>query len=268
MILPFFIHTKKKRVKFMKALITGASSGIGRDMAYYLASLGHDLLLVARRKERLEEIKRNVNVSVQIFVLDLAKEDNIFALYNKVKKENIDLLINNAGFGLFGDFVKTDLNRELEMIDLNIKTYHILTKLFLNDFVKRDSGYILNVCSSAGFLAGPRLTTYYATKNYITKLTMAIYEELRQKNSHVVISALCPGPVATEFNEVAHGSFKLKEMPSEKVAKIGIDQLFSKKLIVTPGWSIKIGLFLNRFLPWKLSLRFMYGIQKRKYPKD
>ena len=145
----------------MLALITGASSGIGRDMAYYLANLGYDLILVARRKERLEEIKNNVNVNVKIIDTDLLIEENVFKLYEKVKKENIDILINNAGFGLFGIFSKTDLNRELEMIDLNIKTYHILTKLFLTDFLKKDSGYILNVCSSAGFLAGPRLSTYY-----------------------------------------------------------------------------------------------------------
>ncbi len=250
----------------MKALITGASSGIGRDMAYYLADLGYDLILVARRKERLEEIKKNVNVSVQIIVMDLLKEENVFNLHKQVQKENIDILINDAGFGLFGMFNKTDLNRELEMIDLNIKAYHILTKLFLIDFMKRDSGYILNVCSSAGFLAGPRLNTYYASKNYITKLTMAIYEELRHQKSNVHISALCPGPVATEFNKVAKGIFNLKEMPSEKVAKYGIDKMFKKKLIIVPGLSVKLGLFLNRFAPWKLSMAITYQIQKRKSP--
>ena len=252
----------------MKALITGASSGIGRDMAYYLADLGYDLILVARRKERLEEIKNNVKVNVKIIVLDLLQEKNVFELHKKVEKENIDILINNAGFGLFGMFSKTDLNRELEMIDLNIKAYHILTKLFLIDFMKKDHGYILNVCSSAGFLAGPRLNTYYATKNYITKLTMAIYEELKHQNSHVHISALCPGPVATEFNQVAHGVFSIKEMPSEKVAKYAIDKMFKKKLIIVPGWSVKLGLFFNRFAPWKLSMTITYLIQKRKYPEE
>ncbi len=252
----------------MKALITGASSGIGRDMAYYLADLGYDLILVARRKDRLEEIKKNVSVNVKIIVLDLLIEANVVALHKKVEKENIDVLINNAGFGLFGMFSKTDLNRELEMIDLNIKAYHILTKLFLIDFMKKDKGYILNVCSSAGFLVGPGLNTYYATKNYITKLTMAIYEELKHQHSHVHISALCPGPVATEFNKVAKGVFHLKEMPSQKVAKYGIDKLFQHKLIIVPGWSVKLGLFLNRFIPWKLSMSITYLIQKRKYSKD
>lgn len=252
----------------MKALITGASSGIGRDMAYYLADLGYDLILVARRKERLEEIKKNVSVNVKIIVLDLLIEENVYKLYEKVKKEDIDLLINNAGFGLFGMFTKTDLQRELEMIDLNVKAYHILTKLFLIDFVKKDKGYILNVCSSAGFLAGPRLSTYYATKNYITKLTMAIYEELRHMNSNVHISALCPGPVNTEFNKVAKGVFSLKEMDSAYVAKYAIDKMLKKKLIIVPGFFVKLGLFLNRFIPWKLSLAITYRIQKRKYPND
>ncbi len=252
----------------MKALITGASSGIGRDIAYYLAKQGYDLIIVARRKERLEKIKENVKVKVKIVVLDLLNEKNVFKLYEQVKKENIDILINNAGFGLFGMFDKTDLKRELEMIDLNIKAYHILTKLFLKDFRKRNSGYILNVCSSAGFLAGPRLNTYYATKNYITKLTMAIYEELKHQKIQVHISALCPGPVATEFNQVAHGFFNLKEMSSSKVAKYGIDKMFQKKLIIVPGWSVKLGLFFNRFIPWKLSLAILYKIQKRKYSEE
>lgn len=252
----------------MKALITGASSGIGRDMAYYLADLGYDLILVARRKERLEEIKEKVKVNVQILVLDLLKEENVYKLHEQVKKENIDILINNAGFGLFGMFSKTDLTRELEMIDLNIKAYHILTKLFLFDFMEKDSGTILNVCSSAGFLVGPRLNTYYATKNYITKLTMGIYEELKHQNSHVYISCLCPGPVATEFNSVAHGVFSLKEMPSEKVAKYAIDKMLKHKLIIVPGFSVKLGLFFNRFIPWKLSMAITYQIQKRKYPEE
>lgn len=252
----------------MKALITGASSGIGRDMAYYLAELGYDLILVARRKERLEEIKKKVKTNVQIINLDLLVEENVFKLHKQVKKENIDILVNNAGFGLFGMTSKTDLKRELEMIDLNIKAYHILTKLFLIDFIERDSGYILNVCSSAGFLVGPRLNTYYATKNYITKFTMGIYEELRHQNSHVHISCLCPGPVSTEFNSVAHGVFSLKEMPSKKVAKYGIDKMFQNKLIIVPGWSVKLGLFFNRFIPWKLSMAITYQIQKRKSPEE
>ena len=139
-----------------------------------------------------------------IHLKNLLEEKNLYKLYEKYSDKKIDIFINNAGFGLFGDFVQTDLDRELEMIKLNVVAYHVLTKLFLKKFVKEDRGYILNVCSSAGFLAGPKLATYYATKNYVLKLTMAIYEELRHEKSSVVISALCPGPVSTEFNKVAH----------------------------------------------------------------
>ena len=248
----------------MKALITGASSGIGKDMARYLATLGHDLILVARRKERLEELQKELKSNVRIIPLDLEKQENCYQLYEQVKDEDIDILINDAGFGLFGMFDKTDLNRELEMINVNIKCVHILTKLFLQDFLKKDSGYILNVASSAGFLAGPRLNTYYATKNYVLKLTMAIYEELRHKHSNIGISALCPGPVATEFNKVAKGKFSIKEMNSFTVAKIGIDQMLRKKLIILPGLANKMGVFLTRFLPYKLQLKIIYKIQKRK----
>ena len=251
----------------MKALVTGASSGIGKEIAYYLASLGIDLIIVARNKENLEKIKKDVNVNVKIITMDLKIKENVFKLYDMVKSDNIDILINNAGFGLFGTFDETDLNRELEMIDLNITTYHILTKLFLIDFLKKDSGYILNVCSSAGFMAGPRLSTYYATKNYITKLTLAINEELRQKKSNVSISALCPGPVNTNFNKVAHGEFAINEISPKYVAKLGIDKMFKKKMLIVPTFKMKLTLFLTRFAPLKLQLAITYHIQGKKLGK-
>lgn len=251
----------------MKALVTGASSGIGKEIAYYLASLGIDLIIVARNKEDLEKIKKDVNVNVKIITMDLIIRDNVFKLYDMVKSDDIDILINNAGFGLFGTFDETDLDREMEMIDLNVTTYHILTKLFLIDFLKKDSGYILNVCSSAGFMAGPRLSTYYATKNYITKLTLAINEELRQKGSNVSISALCPGPVNTNFNKVAHGEFAINEISPKYVAKLGIDKMFKKKMLIVPTFKMKLTLFFSRFAPLRLQLIIAYHIQGRKLGK-
>lgn len=251
----------------MKALVTGASSGIGKEIAYYLASLGIDLIIVARNKEDLEKIKKDVNVNVKIITMDLIIRDNVFKLYDMVKSDDIDILINNAGFGLFGTFDETDLDREMEMIDLNVTTYHILTKLFLIDFLKKDSGYILNVCSSAGFMAGPRLSTYYATKNYITKLTLAINEELRQKESNVSISALCPGPVNTNFNKAAHGEFAINEISPKYVAKLGIDKMFKKKMLIVPTFKMKLTLFLTRFAPLRLQLIIAYHIQGRKLGK-
>ena len=251
----------------MKALVTGASSGIGKHMAYYLASKGIDLILVARNKNEMERIKNSVKVDAKILSLDLTKEENVYKLYEETKKDKIDILINNAGFGLFGTFAETNLDRELEMIDLNIKAYHILTKLFLKDFIKRDSGYILNVCSSAGFMAGPRLSTYYATKNYITKLTMAINEELRQVGSNVSISALCPGPVNTNFNKVAHGEFSIKEADPSYVAKYAIDKMFKRKMLIVPTLRMKLTLFLTRFAPYRLELLIAYHIQGKKLGK-
>ena len=248
----------------MKALITGASSGIGKNMAYVLASKGIDLVLVARNKEEMLKIKENVKVNVLVIELDLLKEKNVFKLYEICKDENIDILINNAGFGLFGIFTETDLTRELEMIDLNIKAYHILTKLFLKDFVEKDKGYILNVASSAGFMAGPRLSTYYATKNYVLKLTMAINEELRQSGSNVVVSALCPGPVNTNFNKVAMGEFSIKEASPKYVAEYAIDKMFKKKMIIVPTLRIKLGIFLLRLIPYRLQLIYCYHIQGKK----
>lgn len=248
----------------MKALITGASSGIGKNMAYVLANKGIDLILVARNKDELLKIKTNVKVNVEVIELDLLKEKNVFKLYEMCKDRNIDILINNAGFGLFGLFIETDLARELEMIDLNIKAYHILTKLFLKDFVEKDNGYILNVASSAGFMAGPRLSTYYATKNYVLKLTMAINEELRQSGSNVVVSALCPGPVNTNFNKVAHGEFSIKEASPKYVAEYAINKLFKKKMIIIPTFRIKLGIFLLRILPYRIQLIYCYHIQGKK----
>ena len=251
----------------MKALVTGASSGIGKEIAYYLASLGIDLIIVARNKVDLEKIKKDVSVNVKIITMDLIIRDNVFKLYDMVKSDDIDILINNAGFGLFGTFDETDLSRELEMIDLNVTTYHILTKLFLIDFLKKETGYILNVCSSAGFMAGPRFSTYYATKNYITKLTLAINEELRQKKSNVSISALCPGPVNTNFNKVAHGEFAINEISPKYVAKLGIDKMFKKKMLIVPTFKMKLTLFFSRFAPLRLQLIIAYHIQGRKLGK-
>ena len=187
-------------MKNKKALITGASSGIGRDMARVLSQKNYDLILVSRNKDMLESLKKELKTNVEIISMDLSSVDNCKKLYEQVKDKNIDILINNAGFGAIGAFRKTDMDKELSMIDLNIKALHILTKLFMVDFVKKDSGYILNVSSSASFQPGPLMATYYSTKSYVTHLTLALYEELRRINSNVRISCLCPGPVDTNFN--------------------------------------------------------------------
>ena len=248
----------------MKAIVTGASSGIGRDMAIYLGKLGYDLVLVSRDVNRLKETASKIDTNVEIYPADLSNKENCFKLHDKYKDEDIDLLVNGAGFGLFGDTWDTDINKEMEMINLNIIALHILTKLFLQDMMKRDKGRILNIASSAGFLSGPGLNTYYATKNYVVKWTLAIYEELRSIKSNVKVSCLCPGPVETNFNNVAGGSFVIKGLKSEDVAKYAVDKMFKKKLIVIPGLITKLGVFFNKFLSNKMSLRVVYNIQKKK----
>ena len=248
----------------MKALITGASSGIGRDMARYLAGMGWSLILVARREDRLTELRDELETDVRIITTDVGRAEECYRLYELTRDEQIDMLINNAGFGLAGEFSATDLDTELNMIDVNVRAVHILTKLYLNDFIARDSGTILNVASSAGFMPGPLMATYYATKNYVLRLSEAIYEELRQKGSHVHISALCPGPVDTEFNRVAKVKFAMKGISSEECARIAIDSALKGKLIIIPGTMIQIGLVMRRFVPEKLMLKLAYGFQKRK----
>lgn len=248
----------------MKALVTGASSGIGKHIAINLSKIGYELILVARDQKGLEKTKKLCSTESEIIVCDLRIREEVINLYEKVKKDKIDVLVNNAGFGLFGTFDETDLDRELEMIDVNINAVHILTKLFLKDFIKRDYGYILNVASSAGFMSGPKLSTYYATKNYVLKLSLAIYEELRRKNSNVHISVLCPGPVDTNFNKVARGTFSVKPNSPEFVASYAINKLFKGKLIIVPGIKIKLAVFGVRFLPTKMQLRLTYNIQDKK----
>ena len=250
----------------MKALITGASSGIGREMAIYLSELGCDLIIAARDKEKLEELQKELKTKVQIIVIDLANEKKIKDLYMITKNENIDILINNAGFGLFGSYNDVDLLTELNMIDVNIKAVHILSRMYIKDFTKRNSGYILNVGSSAGLLkGGPLMSCYYATKSYIVSFTNAIYEELRRNKSKVRIACLCPGPVKTNFQKVADVKFNTKELDARYVARYAIENLLSsKKLIIVPGTSVKMGVFLARFLPTKLLLKITYKIQERK----
>ena len=248
----------------MNVLITGASSGIGRDMARIFHKMGHQLFLVARRENLLEDLKSELDGKPEIISLDLSSEKNCFELYERLKDKNIDILINNAGFGVFGEFDKSPLSRELKLIDFNIRALHILTKKFLSDFEEKNSGYILNVASSAAFLSGPLLSSYYGSKAYVLRLTTAIYEELRRKKSNVYVGVLCPGPVDTEFNQTAGVRFNLKSLKSKDVAEYAIKKMFNKKLIIVPGFSIKMGIFFQRFVPTKLLLKISYNIQRSK----
>ena len=248
----------------MKALVTGASSGIGRSFAIYLASLGYELILVGKDKEKLEELQKSLKVESKVIIADLSDITKVKEIYVMTRNEDIDILINNAGFGLFGKFYETDINREMEMINVNVEAVHLLTKLFLRDMQKKNSGYILNVASSAAFGPGPLMATYYATKAYVNNLTEAINEELRREDSNVFVCSLCPGPVDTNFNNVAGVNFSVKPLTSDEVAKYAIDMMFKKKVVIIPGLKMKLALFGRRFLSRKLLRKVTYNIQESK----
>lgn len=247
-----------------KALVTGASSGIGRDMTRYLVDLGYEVFAVARDIEKLEQLQQELGERVKVIVADISKKENCIELYNSLKDENIHLLINNAGFGIFGNFIETDLERELNLIDTNITAVHILTKLFLQDMVKQNKGKILNVSSIAGSSPGPLMAAYYASKAYVLRLTEGISEELKKQKLNVTVSAVCPGPVATNFNNVANVKFSIKPLSSEYVAKYAIDKTLKGKLLIIPGIKIKILRVLSKIAPDKLTMKIVYKNQTRK----
>ena len=230
----------------MKALVTGASSGIGRDIAIELGKRGYDLILVARNEDKLKETAKNIKTNVRIILKDLASKDNCIQLYEETKNEDIDVLINDAGFGVHGKFVDTDLNKEIQMIETNITALHILMKLYLKDMVKKNSGHILNVASMAAFGPGPLMSAYYASKAYVYRLSEGVKTELKKNDSKVKISVLCPGPVRTNFNKVAGVDFAAPSLSSEYVAKYAVNKMLKNKFSIVPGTFMKITRFLEK----------------------
>lgn len=259
------------------AVITGASAGIGVCFAKRLAKEGYPLVLVARREERLvklaEKLNKEYGTECKVVVCDVSKTEECTRLMEEMKDIPVEVFINNAGFGDCGQFIKGDLSKELNMIDVNIKALHVLMKLALQkiensqaelDCCKRQ-GYILNVASSAGLLpAGPYMATYYATKAYVTSLTQAVAEELREAGSGIYVGCLCPGPVDTEFNRVANVEFALKGISSEYCANYGINQMFRKKTVIIPTWFLKVALTFGRMIPRKLCISIAARQQKKK----
>ena len=256
------------------AVVTGASSGIGTEMAKYLARQGYDMILTARRTDRLDKLRRafrkRYGTKSVIISADLSTQEGCTELYEKIKDYDIEVFINNAGFGDAGPFVETELDKDISMIDVNVRAVHILTKLMLRYFKERGTGYLLNVASSAGlFPAGPFMATYYATKAYVTSLTSAIAEELREEGSDVYIGALCPGPVNTEFNEVANVQFALKGISPKYCASYAMKQMFKRKEIIVPTFRMKAAVLGPRFVNRRTAVRITAGQQKKKiYKKD
>ena len=249
----------------MKALVTGASSGIGRDIARELAKRNIDLIIVSRDEEKLNEVKNSIsNVEIEVIAKDLSNEQNCKDLYEQVKDKHIDILINNAGFGVFGEFTESSLEKEINMINTNITAMHILTKLFLTDMKKQNKGHILNVASIAGFMPGPLMASYYATKAYVLRLTQALREELNKEKSKVKLSVLSPGPVATNFNNVANVKFSAKPLSSEYVAKYAVEKMLKGKFYIIPGASIKAVRFFAKIIPDCLMAKMAYKAQEGK----
>ncbi len=249
----------------MTALVTGASSGIGRDIARKLGSMGVRLIITGRDKESLEALRQELGAKrVKVIAADISRRDECLRLYREASAYDVDILVNNAGFGLYGKFCVTELDRELDMIDVNIGAVHILTKLFLRDFSARDKGYILNVASIAGFMPGPLMATYYATKNYVLRLTEAVREELRCQRSGVYIGAFCPGPVDTHFNSTAGVKFALRGISSEYAAECAIRGMFARKALILPTSSVKAAAIASRFIPDMLLAAIARLFQSRK----
>ena len=248
----------------MRALITGASSGIGREIAKVLAGMGYDLILVARSRDQLESLQRELTVPSELYVFDLSDIEACYRLYDAVSPGGLDVLINNAGYGHFGQFLETDLKIELNLIDLNIRAVHILTKLFLKDFVARNHGMIMNVASMAAFTAGPLMSSYYASKNYVLRLTQAINEELRHSGQNVHVCALCPGPVKTNFNRRAGVGFMAAGLSSAVVARYAVRQMMRGRTVIIPGLGMRILRILMHLAPDRLMLAGAYSVQKLK----
>ncbi len=270
---------KKKRMINMEkdirpdkwALVTGASSGIGREIVKLLESYGYGSILVARRRSRLEDLAEDLKYKSYIIEADLSQPSTAKDLCQKVdqleEKEaiRIDLLVNNAGFGDLGFFGETDLDKELDMIHVNIESLHILMKHYLKRFVEEDKGHILNVASSAGLMpAGPYMSTYYATKAYVTSLTSGVAKELKDRDSRVVVSALCPGPVDTEFNDVANCSFDIGSIGPGQCAREALENLFKGKTIIVPSTKMKLATKFSKILTRNRLIDICGRQQKKK----
>lgn len=249
----------------MTALVTGASSGIGRDIARELCRYGIKVIITGRDIERLSLLKKELDSGVKAVIrADLSDRKQCFRLYEKVKAYNVDIVINNAGFGTFGEFSETDLDTEIDMIDVNITAVHILTKLFLRDFNARGRGYILNVASTAAFLPGPLMAAYYATKAYVLRLTQAIQEELRRDGSAVYVGAFCPGPVTSDFDRRAGIAHSRKLLSSKAAAKSAVKYMFVRKPVIVPSFIMSAASVVIRALPDSVAAKAAYSFQSLK----
>ena len=234
------------------ALVTGASAGLGVDFARQLSKRGHPLVLAARRKDRLQALAKELG-NARVIAIDLSKKDAAAKLMAdlQAKGEIVDLLVNNAGFGLIGRFAELDAGREREMIDLNVGTLADLCRAVAPGMIDRKSGGIINVASTAAFQPGPKMAVYFATKAFVLSLTEALHEELKPHG--IKVTCLCPGPTRTEFGDVAgfggNGLFDRVAMESPEVVAAGLKGLDRNQAVVVPGFVNKLTASSGRFAP-------------------
>ena len=247
------------------AVITGASSGIGAEFARLLGRMGCFLILSGRNEEALSSLRDEIGRDNCVIIpADLSDPKSCIDLFAKSRKYKPDILINNAGFGLYGEFTETSLSRELEMIDVNIKAVHILFKLFLKEFTKQNRGHILNVASTAGLLPGPLMSTYYSTKSYVIRQTQAVYEELKRRKSAVHVSVLCPGPVSTDFNARAGIEGFMKGITPRYCAAYTLSKMKQNKLMIIPTAKMQLAMTAVKFAPLCLACAVSYTLQSGK----
>ena len=247
-------------------LVTGASSGIGLELTKCFAADKSNLVLVARSTDALEklaaELRREHGIDVHVFTADLAMPESPQQIFDWLKGRGItvDVLVNNAGFGLHGGFSDLPLNRQLEMIQVNIAALVGLTGLLLPEMIQRNRGGILNVGSVAGFMPGPHMAVYYATKAFVQSFSEALHEELR--DTHVALTNLCPGPTESNFSQVArsHRTRKVqaRKMSAAEVARIGYRDFRQGVAISIPGASNKMLPLISKFLP-RIVIRRLVG---------
>ncbi|HYW80370.1 MAG TPA: SDR family oxidoreductase [Thermoguttaceae bacterium] len=259
-------------MKTETALITGASSGIGLELAKVFAEDGSNLVLVARRKDRLEALASTLRdehgIEVSVLAKDLCDKEAPNELFTRLSDDGItvDVVVNNAGFGAVGSFAKLSVQRQMEMVQVNITALTHLTRLFLPSIIERDRGGILNVGSTAAFQPGPRMAIYYATKAYVLSFTEAIAEELAGTN--VSVSCLCPGPTTTEFEAEAGMEglllFKLGAMDARTVAEMGYRGFRRGKTLVIPGLTNRLGAFGVRLTPRAWVRKIVKRLQSRR----
>ncbi|EDS77642.1 oxidoreductase, short-chain dehydrogenase/reductase family [Clostridium botulinum C str. Eklund] len=257
---------RKNKLQNENVLITGASSGIGYELSKIFAKNGYNLIIIARNYKRLEEISNEIvekfNVKVKIIEKNLSVTSSALEIFNELKKENIEvnILINNAGAGNCGVFSDIDYKNDIDIINLNITTLTILTKLFSSDMIERRYGKILNIASTGAYQPGPYTAVYYATKAYVLSLSEALTIEL--KDYGIKVSTLCPGSTKTEFSKRA-GKYDINiAMSAEKVAKIAYKGLLKNKRIIIPGFRNKVTILLSKISPGNISGHFVKKIQK------